>query len=137
MVTSAILAARENGFSSEEQERIARVGAKSYKDMLHELLEIPALQRHYYSVDSTKLAETVREDSRKKIKRTAQKARMRWVSFGSGMTRRSSPTRRNVTNRRWWKCTSSTPNQPCRTLNICFHGSLFRTWRGALLASGL
>lgn len=77
LVTSAILAAREIGADVEDQERIASQCVAAYRRNLAELLELPALARHYYSVDSTLLAENVRESGLKQFKKTTAKARRR------------------------------------------------------------
>lgn len=77
LIVSAILAARENGESPQQQKKVAKRAAEAYQASLEQMLALPALERHYYLVDSTKLGQTVSEAGKKNFKRTTNKARKR------------------------------------------------------------
>lgn len=77
LLTSALLAAEENGLSEEEVDRIVLVGARMYRTSLSELTQMPALERHYVSVDESELAARLRDRSVKALDRAARKARRR------------------------------------------------------------
>ena len=74
LLTSAVLAAQENGLSKTETNRIVRNAARTYRTNLEALCSLPALQRLYVSVDSTVLAENVREEGVKKLNKVTRKA---------------------------------------------------------------
>lgn len=77
LLTSAILAAEEIDATPEEVDEIVLTGAKAYRTYLDQALSLPALERHYMSLDSTQLAHSVREDAVKQFDKTTKKAQRR------------------------------------------------------------
>lgn len=74
LLTSAILAAQELDLSQSQIEEVVLGGAKAYANGLSELLEKSNLERHYVSVDSSRLAEKVRADGIDELERATSKA---------------------------------------------------------------
>lgn len=77
LVTSAVLAARENGESPEDVRQIAVATAGAYRSHLHELLKLSALARHYVSVDESDLASAMKDRGVKELKAITKKAKRR------------------------------------------------------------
>ena len=74
LLTSAVLAAQENGLSKAVTNRIVRDAARVYRTNLKELSSLPALERLYISVDTAVLAANVWDEGVKKLKKVTSKA---------------------------------------------------------------
>ncbi len=77
LLTSAVLAGRENNLDENRIEKLVLRAAFTYKNSLRRLLKSPSLERSYYSVDSTFLARTVSARGQQKLAETTTKARKR------------------------------------------------------------
>lgn len=74
LVTSAYLAAIENGMRPDQAHDIARAGSTAYQWGLAELMELPVLERYYFRADTEILEDRVDHSSRKVFKKTTRKA---------------------------------------------------------------
>lgn len=77
LVTSAVLAGRENGLSAEDISDLATATATAYRQGLAKLLEMPSLARHYVSIDETDLAAAIKDHGVKQLKAATRKAKRR------------------------------------------------------------
>lgn len=77
MLTSLVLAARGIEAEPHDVEKIVMESARSYRTQLAELLELDSLERHYYSVDDTFLAQEVRKTGLDALKQVTSKAKRR------------------------------------------------------------
>lgn len=77
LLTSAILAARENGFPADATTVLVEKAARQYREMLQDMLTLPAIERHYVSVDESDIANEVRTGGIKGLAKTTAKARKR------------------------------------------------------------
>ncbi|MCO5218548.1 MAG: DUF2252 domain-containing protein [Thermomicrobiales bacterium] len=74
LVTSAYIAALDNGLCPDQARDIARAGSTAYRWGLAELMKLPALERYYFRVESDWLEERLDNQSREVVKRTRRKA---------------------------------------------------------------
>lgn len=74
LLTSAVLAAEENGLDEGDIAGIVRSGARSYRTALRDFAQMEALDRLYASVDSTDLAANVRDEGVKMLNKVTKKA---------------------------------------------------------------
>lgn len=74
MVTSAYLAAIDNGLRADQAYDIARAGSSAYQWGLAELMSVPVLDRYYFHANTDVLEEHVNRSSRKVFERTTKKA---------------------------------------------------------------
>ncbi len=77
LLTSAALAAKENGAEPKQVEEIVLKGAREYRTLLRNLLKMPSLERHYLSVDSSDIASSVRRSGVKAYSKQTEKAQRR------------------------------------------------------------
>lgn len=75
LVTSTVLAARENGLDPEDIEQLAITTAAAYRQGLASLLTLPSLARHYVSIDESNLAAAMKDHGVKQLKAVTRKAK--------------------------------------------------------------
>jgi uncharacterized protein (DUF2252 family) len=80
LITSFIVAGRNNGFTSDESREAALACVRSYREQMREFSKMQALEVWYFSIDMDTVLETIEDDfAKERVKKRFAKARNRDV----------------------------------------------------------
>lgn len=77
LLTSIVIAGRDREFPPDTIDEAVRAGARRYREVMAELINLPILDRYYHRVEVESLFDIASDDSQKALRKAVRKARNR------------------------------------------------------------